>query len=123
MLYATMDFVACPTCKHFPLSLHVVKEIKRKTIAKEKIEIPLCKTFCGYRKEYITKGNGLVNVNCIECLSKDIAWGALCCPRCKRVYPIILGIPLMYPNYLQHNPKILTLYRTFVNKLKISIEC
>lgn len=117
MRYATIDILACPMCKFSPLILTVFNETKRMK-PMIKIEKPFCKSFCGYFKKFISELSH-IEIDCEECMSRDIVWGVLCCSNCKRVYPIILGIPFMYPDYLvKHNNKLKIIYKIFMNRYK-----
>lgn len=121
MKYATIDLLACPMCKYFPLMLCVIKEVKGSTMFTAKIDEPFCKTFCGFYGKYVMDVRH--SIDCVECLSRDILWGVLRCPKCGEAYPIILGVPFMYPRYLRDNVRVRAVYRIFMNKIKENIEC
>lgn len=116
MMYPTLDFLACPVCKYFPLTLRVLKEVKQ-GIAVDNIPKPFCKTYCGFQRKYIAELT--IKVDCIECLSKDILWGLLYCPQCENTYVIFCGVPLMYPSYLWCNSRLKILHKIFIKRTKI----
>uniref|UniRef100_A0A7C2VP24 Trm112 family protein n=1 Tax=Ignisphaera aggregans TaxID=334771 RepID=A0A7C2VP24_9CREN len=115
MKYATLDLLACPRCKYNPLSLLVIKEEEVPPSVQDLGVKPLCSVFCGYHNKYIAELE--LHANCSECLSKDIAWGILYCPKCGSSYPIAYGIPMMYPGYLSRSAKLKVLYKIIKNKL------
>ncbi|MEM1646006.1 MAG: Trm112 family protein [Ignisphaera sp.] len=114
MRYATMDIIICPICKFYPLNLRVFKEMKLEIVTVT--HRPYCRFFCALHNKYVAE---LVHVDCEECLSHDIVWGILCCPKCKNYYPIILGVPLMYPQYLRQNQKVRALINIFMRKFRL----
>lgn len=121
MMYSTLDLIACPICKHFPLVLYVFSETKRRTVIGS-ISKPFCKVYCGLEKKYITEMT--TKIDCIECLSRDILWGLLCCPKCRRRYLIFYGVPLMYPGHLPYKNKLRVLNKIFMRKVEVSdISC
>lgn len=114
MKYTTLDIIACPTCKYYPLNLKVFREtkVKTSTITRK----PFCKIFCALHNKYVIE---LTHIDCEECLAHDIVWGILCCPKCKEYYPIVLGVPIMYPHYLRQNLRVKALLNIFARKFRL----
>jgi len=111
MRYALLNLLACPMCKHFPLELHVF-ESKREKRSFE-VKKPFCDYYCGYLGKYI-KDLKKEAIPCEECLNIEVKSGILICPKCGRWYPIIDGIPLMYPDKMRNHPRIKARERDFV---------
>ncbi|MEM1683856.1 MAG: Trm112 family protein [Ignisphaera sp.] len=112
MRYATIDIIICPNCRFYPLE---VISFETQTINKKAIEIsiPFCRTYCGLNKVFLTDVESKTIVDCKLCLTIDIIWGLILCPHCCKWYPIISGLPLLYPNYLKNNKRIKALYNLF----------
>lgn len=117
MMYSTLDLIACPMCKHFPLVLYVFSETKRRVVVGS-IHKPFCRMYCGLQKKYITEIT--MEIDCMKCLSRDVLWGLLYCPRCRRRYLVFHGVPLMYPDYLRSKNKLEILNKIFMRKVNIS---
>lgn len=126
MKYALIDLIICPNCRFYPLNLFVFeKQIKYKNNKKILTNIDtsfFCKTYCGLHKHFIKNIKNNNQFNCEICLATDIIWGVILCPKCCSWYPIILGLPLLYPNYLKNNIRIKTLYNLFINKFSTTIS-
>ena len=108
-----LNLLACPMCKHFPLELHVFESAKDSK--KYEISVPFCDYYCGYLKKYINE-LGDEKPPCDECITNDIKAGILVCPGCGRWYPIINGIPLMYPDSKRSHPRVRAKEEEFVAK-------
>jgi len=91
MRYWGLDILMCLYCKRFPLELYVIEE-ERQSIDLTEVEIPLCKSYCGYLKENIVQGK---EYPCYECLRMGIKTAILYCPDCKHWYPVRDGIIVM----------------------------
>jgi uncharacterized protein YbaR (Trm112 family) len=96
--YRLLDLLACPMCRHFPLTLVVFKE-RREEDARLPGEPPLCEEYCGYMGRRIKELEE--NPPCGECIKHDVEEGLLFCPACGRWYPIMNGIPRMLPDDLR----------------------
>ncbi len=103
MRYALLNLVLCPMCKNFPLRLHVFDS--RKLNIEFKVSTPFCDEYCGLKGKYI-KDLKVEELNCRECVKEDIIAGVLYCTSCGRWYPIVEGIPMMYPDDLRRKGKI-----------------
>ena len=114
MRHALLNLIACPMCKHFPLELHVFET--REDAKKFSISKPFCDFYCGYLKEKISDLEK--EPPCEECMRKEIMHGILYCPNCGRWYPIINGIPLMYPDDKRRHPRIASREKEFILKYK-----
>ncbi len=102
MRYALLNLLACPMCKQFPLKLYVFEE---STFEKDfKVNTPFCDVYCGLMGKPVKEVKD--KVNCRECVKRDIVAGILLCPKCGRWYPIINGIPMMYPDDKRKHPKV-----------------
>ncbi|RLG82231.1 MAG: Trm112 family protein [Thermoprotei archaeon] len=113
MRYALLNLLACPMCKHFPLKLYVFE--KRKLSAEYSVKTPFCDVFCGLKEAFI-KELDVEQIKCGECLKEDIVSGILVCPNCKRWYPIIDGIPWMYPDKHREHLRIKRREEDFIRK-------
>ena len=103
MRYALLNLLACPMCKGFPLKLYV---IEKRTLEKDfKVQKPFCDIYCGLHEKFI-KELSEGELPCDSCVKIDIVAGILLCPKCNRWYPIINGIPLMYPDDRRSHPKV-----------------
>ncbi len=108
-----MNLLACPMCRHFPLKLYVFREsIREKNYDVDK---PFCDLYCAKNNMLIDK-NKQIELDCDECVKHDILSGIIVCPKCNRWYPIINGIPLMYPHEKRELPKIKKIINTFLDK-------
>ncbi len=94
MKYRLLDLLACPVCrdKGFPLEIIVYEEKILENIDTEYDGKPLCRTYCGYLRKYI--GELDKPPPCRECLRREIVKAVLICPRCRRKYYIVDGIPV-----------------------------
>ncbi len=102
MRYALLNLLACPMCKHFPLELHVFEKVS--IDRKFNIDKPFCDYYCGYLRVFIKDLKD--KPPCDECIKTDVKAGVLVCPKCGRWYPIIDGIPLMYPDKRRKHPRV-----------------
>lgn len=111
--YVLLNILACPMCKYFPLKVFVFDE-ERNTIADEAVSKQcFCDLYCGYSGVFVDKRQ---EMRCEECLSRDIKHGILYCTRCHRWYPIISGIPLLYPDDIRKNTYVKHIEDTFIHK-------
>ena len=114
MRYALLNLLACPMCKHFPLELHVFETTKQSR--NFNVSKPFCDYYCGYLNKYV---KDLKNEPpCEQCLNIEIKYGVLVCPKCGRWYPIIDGIPFMYPDKRRTHPRIRSREVNFVEKFR-----
>ncbi len=113
MRYALLNLLACPMCKHFPLELYVFEFAKDNR--KYAVSKPFCDYYCAYLKKYI-KDLGEDHPPCDECIAQEIKSGILVCPSCGRWYPIINGIPLMYPDDKRRHPRVRAKENEFLAK-------
>ena len=111
MRYALLNLLACPMCKHFPLELHAFEV--RKESRNFEVKKPFCDYYCGYLGKYV-RDLSTESSPCNECLNLEIKAGVLICPKCGRWYPIVDGIPLMYPDKMRQHPRVKTRERDFV---------
>jgi len=108
-----MNLLACPMCRHFPLKLYVLREsIREKNYDVDK---PFCDLYCAKNNMFIDN-NKQIELDCNECVKHDILSGIIVCPKCNRWYPIINGIPLMYPDEKRELPKIKKMIKEFLVK-------
>ncbi len=114
MRFALLNLLACPMCKHFPLELKVFEVVKEKR--KFTVEVPFCDAFCAYLNKPVKELTS--QPPCEECLMTEIKYGVLVCPKCGRWYPIIDGIPLMYPDKRRKHPRVKERERRFVEMFK-----
>ncbi len=118
MRYALLNLLACPMCKHFPLKLYV---FEKSTINKEfDVATPFCDVYCGLKAEFLEKINK-DEINCSECVKIDIISGIIVCPKCGRWYPIIDGIPWMYPDNMRRHQRIRSKEADFIKRYKEKI--
>ena len=94
MKYRLMDLLACPICKHFPLSLTVFNTYDIPLPSK----IRKCELYCAYHGGFV---NDVGETDCRTCYSKEISSGILECPKCGRWFPIEDDIPRMLPDNLR----------------------
>ncbi|MEM0065784.1 MAG: Trm112 family protein [Sulfolobales archaeon] len=113
MRYVLLNLLACPMCKSFPLRLLVFEEgvIDKKF----SVKTPFCDLYCGLRGSYL-KDLKVEELNCSECVKHDVLWGILHCSHCGRWYPVIDGIPFMYPDDLRAKPRIKSKEEQFISK-------
>ncbi len=115
MRYALMNLIACPMCKHFPLKLYVFEE---RVFEKEyEVSVPFCDVYCGRKGKNVSELKQ-EELNCKECVKHDVVAGLLICPKCGRWYPIINGIPLMYPDSKRKHPKVREKEEEFLRKYR-----
>ncbi len=113
MRYPLLNLLACPMCKNFPLEL---TPFELKKFEKEyKVAKPFCDTYCARHKEYIKNLNAEV-LKCEECVKDDVVSGILLCGKCGRWYPIIEGIPFMYPDNRRQHPRVKSKEEEFLKK-------
>ncbi len=113
MRYVLLNLLACPMCKGFPLKLVAFEEeaIDRRF----SVKTPFCDLYCGLRGSYLENLKA-EELDCPECVRRDITWGVLHCPNCGRWYPIIEGIPFMYPDDLRTKPRVRSKEEQFIAK-------
>ncbi len=114
MRYMLLNILACPMCKYFPLKLYAFNE-QRLTIPQNNVMKPLCNVFCGLNGKHVHELNDMPP-ECNECISRDVVWGILLCDRCGRWYPIVNGVPLMYPDDIRLNTRIRFIEKFFIKK-------
>ncbi|MEM2006632.1 MAG: Trm112 family protein [Sulfolobales archaeon] len=121
MRYVLLNLLACPMCKSFPLKLLVFEEgvIDKKL----SVKTPFCDLYCGLKSSYL-KDLKVEELNCSECVKHDVLWGILHCSNCGRWYPVIDGIPFMYPDDLRAKPRIKSKEEQFISRYadKIPLE-
>lgn len=111
--YVLLNLLACPMCKSFPLKLLVFEEVlidKRYSV-----KTPFCDLYCGLKSTYL-KEIKVEELDCGECVKHDILWGILHCSNCGRWYPIIDGIPFMYPDDLRTKPRVRNREEQFLSR-------
>jgi len=100
MKYRDLDVLVCPDCKNFPLKVWVIEK-----------ERGAGKTFAGRCEKYCAfygLSNNLAEIDistCKECQTYEINVGLLLCEECKRWYPILEGIPILF-KAVQRNIKV-----------------
>ncbi|MCD6235379.1 MAG: Trm112 family protein [Thaumarchaeota archaeon] len=99
MKYRLMDLLACPVCKHFPLTLYVFNTRETEAPPNPK----KCELYCGYHSAWIEEIGE--EPRCEECWRKEIVNGLLYCEKCGRWYPIEDEIPRMLPDDLRDRNK------------------
>ncbi|ADM28612.1 protein of unknown function DUF343 [Ignisphaera aggregans DSM 17230] len=115
MRYSLLNILACPICKYFPLKLYIFNEQKLPA-PQSSIVRPLCDIFCGLHRKYINELDTIPN--CIACIQRDIVWGILFCEKCGRWYPIISGVPLLYPDDIRLKTRIRFIEKAFIKRFK-----
>jgi len=111
--YVLLNLLACPMCRSFPLKLYIFEEV---VIDKKfSVRTPFCDLYCASRGAYV-KDLQVGELNCSECVRHDITWGLLYCTKCGRWYPVIDGIPFMYPDELRVKPRIRSKEEEFLRK-------
>ncbi len=118
MRYSLLNLLACPICKYFPLKLYVFNE-KKLMAPQSSVAKPLCNVFCGLYGKYINELDAIPN--CIACIQRDVVWGVLFCVKCGRWYPIINGVPLLYPDDIRLKTRIKFIEKAFIKRFKNSI--
>ncbi|MEM1628923.1 MAG: Trm112 family protein [Desulfurococcaceae archaeon] len=113
MRYALLNVLICPMCKHFPLKVFVFNEKRLGIHVETEPGTAFCDLYCGYNGVFISEKH---EVRCKECLSRDILWGILYCNKCHRWYPVINGIPLLYPDDIRKNTFIKHIEEGFIHK-------
>ncbi|RLF23876.1 MAG: Trm112 family protein [Thermoprotei archaeon] len=116
MKYRLLDLLACPMCKHFPLTLKVFKENRYEKREPPTDKRPVCELYCGFLAKY-TKELGREDIKCEECFKREVDAGILICPRCKRWYPIEEEIPRMLPDELRDEEEDLSFLRKYKDKI------
>jgi len=100
-------------CKNFPLKLYV---IEKKTSQKEyAVARPFCDYYCG-KHEKLVSSLDVSKLECELCVKEDIVSGVLLCEKCSRWYPIINGIPFMYPDNRRSHPRVKSREEEFLKK-------
>ncbi len=113
MRYALLNLLACPMCKGFPLKLYV---LEKKTLEKDfKVQKPFCDIYCGFNEKPIKELHES-DLLCDTCVKIDIVAALLVCPKCNRWYPVINGIPLMYPDDRRTHPRVKEREEQFLKK-------
>lgn len=114
--YPLLNFVACPMCKNFPLKLYIFKEIEHEIRKHGNFLRTPCDRYCGYREKYVDQG-----VDKSLCVKKEVKWGLLYCDKCGRWFPIVKGVPLLYPDDIHlktHVRKIDEVFiKAFIDKI------
>ncbi len=114
MRYALLNLLACPMCRNFPLKLYVLEEVR---YDKEfKVNTPFCDVYCGLLGKPVKEVGD--KVNCRDCVKRDIIAGVLVCANCGRWYPIVNGIPMMYPDEKRKHPNVRGREEEFIQKYK-----
>ncbi len=115
MRYPLLNLLACPMCKNFPLRLYVIeKKVSERDYAVTK---PFCDYYCG-RYEKSVSSLDVNKLECELCVKEDVLSGVLLCERCGRWYPIINGIPFMYPDSRRLHPKVKSREEEFLKKYR-----
>ncbi|MCD6085109.1 MAG: Trm112 family protein [Desulfurococcales archaeon] len=113
MRYALLNLLACPMCRSFPLKLYI---LEKRTLEKDfKVQKPFCDTYCGLKEKPI-KELKETDLPCDTCVKTDIVAAVLVCPECSRWYPVINGIPLMYPDDRRTHPRVQEREKEFLRK-------
>ena len=117
MKYRTLDLLACPMCKHFPLELIVIEE---KTYEDRQLvgKPPLSELYCGFLRKKVSSTE---NYPCQECIKKEVEVGVLYCPNCGRWYPIEDGIIHMLPDDLRRKEDDIRFLEKYRDKLPSKI--
>lgn len=115
MRYPLLNLLACPMCKNFPLKLYTIE--KRVEDRKYSVSKPFCDHYCGRSEKPVTAVD-LSSIDCNSCVREDILYGVLVCVKCGRWYPIINGIPFMYPDARRQHPKVRAKEEEFIKKYR-----
>lgn len=117
MRYWGLDVLKCVHCKNFPLEIYIIEEEKQ-DVDVSNLEMPLCKSYCGYLKENIQRGK---EYPCGECLRVAIRTAVLYCPSCKHWYPVRNGIVVMLTNSKRKVERDLDFLKTYRDKIPMFI--
>lgn len=115
MRYPLLNLLACPMCKNFPLKLYVIE--KKTEERSYSVSKPFCDYYCG-RSEKLLTAVDLNSIDCSSCVREDILYGVLVCVNCSRWYPIVNGIPFMYPDTRRQHPKVRAKEEEFIKKYR-----
>ena len=102
MKYNVLDFIGCPTDKHFPLKLYVAKG------GNDSKSSPIyyrCEQYCGYLEKSLANDTPS-NSDCEQCYSKTIEEAVLFCEQCGSLYLVTQGIPKLIPEELKSREEI-----------------
>lgn len=113
MRYWGLDVLKCVHCKKFPLEIHII-ESTRQDIDVSGVEIPFCKTYCGYLRENIQAGR---EYPCRECMQIGIKTAVIYCTDCKRWYPVRDGIVVMLTDSKRKTERDLDFLKTHRDKI------
>ncbi len=121
-----LDVLACPECRGHPLKLYAFVEVEikvdrgvvRKLIDQYGSRGLICSLYCGYKRSLVDSLDESIDL-CIVCLSRDVKYGILQCGRCGRWFPIIAGIPIMYPDHIRlRSRRAQALERVFLKRFR-----
>ncbi|MEM2021034.1 MAG: Trm112 family protein [Zestosphaera sp.] len=113
MRYPLLNLLACPMCKGFPLKLYVIEgKVDEKDYSVSK---PFCDYYCG-RDGKLVSSLDVSKLECVTCVKNDVLSGVLICEKCGRWYPVINGIPFMYPDSRRQHPKVKAKEEEFIKK-------
>lgn len=115
MKYRLLDILACPYDKTFPLKLIVFKE-KRYEHRQFKGTKPVCELYCGLKGKKIEELKP-EELNCEDCLKREIVEGILICPKCNRWFPIKDEIPILLPDEFRKKSEDLEFLRKYSDKI------
>src|SRR5436309_5213876 len=96
-----LDWVVCPACGERP-RLQVFREEKVDLPAA--VRSPACSFYCG-RHELAEPERITPPPDCASCYREEVIEGALACPGCAGIYPILDGIPRLLRNARQEYPE------------------
>lgn len=85
-----VELLHCPVCRH-ALELHALTE------EREEVNVPVpgprCSSHCALLKTSLPTNVGSERFDCLGCYRRDVREGFLLCSGCKRVFPIVDGVP------------------------------
>lgn len=103
MKYHSMDFLACPSCKHFPLTIIPTREIIENFEVTE--HFYQCEQYCGNHKIDL-KNYGTGQIDCNLCEKKTIIEGFLTCEKCGMIFFVENGIPRLIKDELKSEKEL-----------------
>ena len=113
MKYRLINFLICPACKSYPLTLY---KFKVEFFPNREFKLKPCDLYCGFTNEYVRDLNDS-GFKCEECIKYEVIDGYLRCKKCGEWYPIINGIVIMHLGELRPKKVI----KEFIEKYRDKI--
>ena len=97
MKYRILELLCCPSC-HKKLTLKILSE--KKEICGVNIKNIRCKNYCSLHGVAVDNKQAFADIDCNECYKIEIEEGTLTCQNCRITFPVIKGIPRMFPDFI-----------------------